>query len=51
MLRHQDKVGLSRLYGKDNKWLRSYNLRQLPKTKSSLFCRSWMYLPQTLYPI
>jgi len=51
MLRHQDEVGLSRLYRKVKKWLRSYNLRQLLKTKSSLLCRSWLYLPQTPYPI
>jgi len=50
MLRRQDKVGLSRLYGRDKKWLRSYNLRQFPKTKSS-FCRTWLYLPQTRYPV
>lgn len=48
MLRRQDKGGL---YGKDKKWLRSYNLRQLPTTKSSLFCRSLLYLLQTPYSI
>jgi hypothetical protein len=36
MRRRQDKGGL---YGKDGQLLRSYNLCQLPKTKSSLFRR------------
>jgi len=40
MLRRQDKGGLSRLCGKDKKWLRSYDLRQLPKNKSISFCTS-----------